>query len=66
MGNEHTNVEGYVDVDGEWKRIWTITSATYSYDFSQMEACLGRLDVSCLSYSTEHLSRLLNPTHSVC
>jgi hypothetical protein len=20
MGNEHTNVEGYVDVDGEWKR----------------------------------------------
>ena len=35
-------------------------------EFLQMEACLGRLDVSCLSYSTEHLSRPLSPNRSFC
>ena len=66
MRNKHMNIEGYVDIDGEWKRLWTITSATCCSDFLQMEACLGHLDVSCLSYSAEHLSRPLNPNHSVC
>ena len=66
MRNEHTNVEGYMDIDGEWNRLWTITIATYSSEFLQMEACLGHLDVSSLSYSTEHHSRPSNPNHSVC
>jgi hypothetical protein len=59
------DVERYVDIDGGWQRLWTIPSATYSSDFLQMEASVGRLDVYCLSYSTEHLSKSSNPNRSL-